>query len=751
MRVFTTSSRWAWIFGLCLLVSFSLQAQVTKIKGHIHYEDGQRVANATIVLGDALRNASMVTVTSDSNGEFEVEVPQGSSINKATVTKAGESFTQTLLGYVSREGFDGKEIKIKVVRPGHFVGNVKGNNNAAVKDVTVKIQSGSVKGTARTDNDGDFFVKLPKGKKVTASLKITIDGYEIPSSSYRVNLPAQTVDITYEKPSGTQFELGNRPKASTFRPNQKEPVELIYNIFLVDTNGSRIPNTPIVIANMQHLSDSNGVILYRVRGEIPTTKEFVPKQGMKMKDVTRFDDRKEIHVELVEQFEVKDLELPLNKDSYRSQLESIAVGLEKEQLALNARGMELRREIAQLAAKLSQERDLKQDEKEDISSALALLESTLEENDREYQRSQLRTQELLEKMRHDLDLVAERNKQIEEKARQQMIIFLLVTASLIGLTLIFYFISDKMRRQRNELEATRAMLEDKVEEVRVKNEQILSQTDKLKALNHTISSKSRKITDSISYAQSIQTAILPSSELMSSGLKDHFILYQSKEIVSGDFYWYSKGNDSHGKPVTLIAAIDCTGHGVPGGFMSMIAHTLLSELINHKGMMNPQEIMQELNAGMRASLQQDTRLIQDGMDIILCALSEADDKGKVSLEFSAARRPLIYITPDSTEAVHLKGDRRSIGGVHAANADLEFSKQQLLVPQGTCLYLTSDGYVEQGTQKTGKIGTKRMLETLVAHAQEPMNKQKEALEQLLSQYQVGQKQRDDILIFGVRV
>ena len=625
------------------------------------------------------------------------------------------------------------------------MGTVKNNEGVPIKDISVRIQSSKVSGRATTDNDGDFFIKRPNGQKVDGSLKITIAGYRLPASAFRLNGPAQTVEVVYEEPE-EELEMGSRPRAERIqRPEEK--VELVYNIFLVDTANERIPNTPILIDNSQHRSDSNGIILYR--GEIPPADKFAASEGFIKLKVKRNDYRKEVTVILERELSLSDLELPVDKDSYRAQLESIAVGLEKEQLALNARGMELRREIAQLAVKLSQERNLDINEKENISNALALLESTLEENDKEYKRSQERTQQLLEKMRHDLDIVAQRNKEIEAKARRQMIIFLLVTASLIGLVLIFYFISDKMRRQRNELEATRGMLEEKVEEVRLKNDQILSQTDKLKALNHTISTKSRKITDSISYAQSIQTAILPREEVLNSTLKDFFVLYRSKEMVSGDFYWCSQAQNDEGITATIVAAVDCTGHGVSGGFMSMIVHTLLSEIVTHKGVSDPREILSELNSGMRASLQQGGRLTQDGMDIGLCRIVPNQDGMEVA--FSGARRPFIYVHAKAKEAVYLRGDKRSIGGVHAAKADQEFVKHTIKLPGGSHIYLTSDGFVEQGTAKVGKVGTKRLLTTLAANAEKPMAAQKEALEELLVTYQLEQEQRDDILVFGMKI
>jgi serine phosphatase RsbU (regulator of sigma subunit) len=710
-------------------------AQTTKIRGFVHDEHRNPVANASILFdGTPL-------ATSDAEGKFEVELPAGTQPMRINVEKAGDAFSQTIWGYVEHENGDAETIKIKVVRPGNFIGRITNERGVAVARAMVRIAGDVAFGPVSTDEDGDFFMKIPQGKRVSSNVSFYVGGQLVPPSQCDLNVAGQTVNIIFQKQDNSVIQIAPRPGQTT-----KPTEDLVYTIRLVDATGRKVPNTPILINNTQYRSDSSGRMLFR--GQVPPGDQFEPAQGFRRIKVEQDDTRNEVTVVLEKEVSAADLELPIDKNSYNSQLEAIAMGLEKEQLALNARGMELRREIARLAMKLSQEKNLPAEQKEEIGESLARLKHTLEENDREYRLSQERTRELIDKVRHDLDLVAEQNREMEEKAKQQLVFFLLVTASLTGLVLLFYFISDKMRRQRNELNATRHMLEEKIEEVRVKNEKILAQTDKLKALNHTISTKNRKITDSIGYAQSMQAAILPSPMVLRQHLKDHFIIYQSKEIVSGDLYWCSRVQASEGSRLTL-AAIDCTGHGVPGGFMSMIAHTLLSEIINHKGVSEPKDILQELNGGIHAALNQDERLLRDGMDLAICSLEEAGN-GQVRVLFSGARRPLIYVEPGK-EATYVKGETRSIGGIHAAHTDSHFTHQEFLLPSGTALYLTSDGFAEQGTAKTGKIGTKQLLEVLAAHGSEPMSAQQAALEQLLERYQVHTEQRDDILVFGIRL
>lgn len=739
-----SKSHISWVVhGLLVLIFIGsvdmLQAQGLKVRGYVHDESRNPVTNATITFDRKL------STTSDGEGKFEMDFPTGNQPMIIQVEKEGVSYSQTIWGYVNSDDGTAETIKIKVVRTGHFIGRVTNPKGVSVARANVKITGGVDFGPVKTDEDGDFFIKLPAGKKVTSNVNFFVNNYEMPAANCDLNVAAQTVNITYVEKSNSVIQLQQKGIQTT-RPAEKET--LVYTITLQDSLGEVIPNTPILISNSQYRSDEDGRMLYR--GQVPAAELFVPKQGMRRIAVKRDDSRNEVVVILEEIEKVEEVvDLPANKDIYSQQLESIAMGLEKEQLALNARGMELRREIAQLALQLNQERDLTTEKKEEIGEALERLQQTLQENDDEYRRSQERTRELLGKMRHDLDIVTEQNRMMEEKAQQQLVLFMLITAGLLGLVLIFYFISDKMRRQRNELTAVRYMLEEKVEEVRVKNEKILAQTDKLKALNHTISSKSRKITDSISYAQSIQTAVLPSFEVMKHSLKDFFVLYRSKEIVSGDFYWFSKLPCPDGSERLLVAAIDCTGHGIPGGFMSMIAHTLLSDITGQKGICDPQQILTELNEGMRSSLHQDERLMQDGMDIAICSIAYDGDKANIT--FSGARRPMIYVEKGVKEAHYLKGDKRSIGGLRAADSHASFIKQEIQLHAGSAIYLTSDGFVEQGSQKTGKIGTKQLLEILAEHSHEPMEAQQAALESLLDDYKVNVEQRDDILVFGVRI
>ncbi|AFM04360.1 serine phosphatase RsbU, regulator of sigma subunit [Bernardetia litoralis DSM 6794] len=276
--------------------------------------------------------------------------------------------------------------------------------------------------------------------------------------------------------------------------------------------------------------------------------------------------------------------------------------------------------------------------------------------------------------------------------------------------------------------------------------------DNAKAYN-TIQNKNRNITDSIRYAQTIQQAVLPSHERMSQYLADYFVLFRPKDIVSGDFYWFS-----HIDNYTFIATVDCTGHGVPGAFMSMIGHSILNEIVNEKKVFKPSEILEQLNNQVRKALKQERqskgkndKANDDGMDVAFCRLEYKENHTEVA--FTGAKRPFIYTLPNESnekEAFYLRGDNKTIGGVRN-KLTKKFRTQFIDLPKGAMIYLTTDGYADQNNTKQEKFGTPRLLRFLQEIANLKLSEQKTRMEQTLNLHQRGEEQRDDISMIGIRV
>lgn len=268
--------------------------------------------------------------------------------------------------------------------------------------------------------------------------------------------------------------------------------------------------------------------------------------------------------------------------------------------------------------------------------------------------------------------------------------------------------------------------------------------DKKKS-NHILKEKNRKITESINYAKRIQHAILLSDEEIKKLLPQSFIYFQPLSIVSGDFYWISKHENK-----VIVAAIDCTGHGVPGAFMSLICNSILYEIIVDKKILNPSEILARLNKGIINMLRQDSdeSSSMDGMELSLCVI----DKDSGSVEFAGAMNPGFVVNNGKVEV--LEADIQTIGGMNYLldkSKDAEFTTTTFKIEKGMILYLLSDGFTDQfGGPDNKKYNNKRFKQLLQEIHNLSMTEQKEALERALNDWRGSQEQLDDVLIMGIK-
>ena len=262
----------------------------------------------------------------------------------------------------------------------------------------------------------------------------------------------------------------------------------------------------------------------------------------------------------------------------------------------------------------------------------------------------------------------------------------------------------------------------------------------LKDFNKVISEKNKEITDSINYARRIQSAILPQQQIIEKLFPNSFFLYKPKDIVSGDFYWVGEKDNS-----VFLAVADCTGHGVPGAFMSVIGVNLLNEIINEKGITNPTIVLSELNKSIMKVLQQNQTETNDGMDISLVRINSASNQ----VEFAGANRPL-YLLKNGELTEH-KSSKFPIGGFNSGK-DKNFETTKLELEKGDTFYLTSDGFADQfGGLKNKKITTKNFKKMLETFATKNLNDQQNQLEEFFNDWKKGYEQTDDVLVVGVRV
>ncbi|OJJ14273.1 hypothetical protein BKI52_43090 [marine bacterium AO1-C] len=263
-------------------------------------------------------------------------------------------------------------------------------------------------------------------------------------------------------------------------------------------------------------------------------------------------------------------------------------------------------------------------------------------------------------------------------------------------------------------------------------QQILQQKEKLEE-------KNTHITASISYAQRIQQAILPPIKDIQAALPDSFILFRPRDIVSGDFYWFKEIDDK-----IFISAVDCTGHGVPGAFMSMIGNELLHKIVTDFGITEVDQILGKLNESVRKALQQDETNNRDGMDMTMVGIH----KQTSAIEFAGAKNPIYYV--QNGEMHQIKGDKTPIGGMKIKRQDT-YTKHLIDVSQPTTFYLFSDGFQDQfGGPNNKRFMTKQFRELLLSIHSQPMDTQKQLLEQALEDWMQEEEQLDDILVIGVR-
>ena len=257
--------------------------------------------------------------------------------------------------------------------------------------------------------------------------------------------------------------------------------------------------------------------------------------------------------------------------------------------------------------------------------------------------------------------------------------------------------------------------------------------------------KSKSVEQGIRYAQRIQRALLPSLENIEKDLPQSFVYYEPKEEVSGDFYWYSQADIQYldGKTtLKFIATADCTGHGVPGAFMSLLGNQALDNAILHQKITEPDLILKELDTSIHRILHQDEH--RDSIDLALCVIDEENK----TLEFAGAKRPLLYI--QNNELHSLKGEKLSVGGVELP--DKNFKKYQVSFEEPTTFYMFTDGYTDQfGGPDNKKFLIPKMKKLLLEIYQLPFTEQKEKLIQNMKEWKGDNELIDDLLVIGFRL
>ncbi|GAB4327597.1 MAG: hypothetical protein OHK0038_01300 [Flammeovirgaceae bacterium] len=299
-----------------------------------------------------------------------------------------------------------------------------------------------------------------------------------------------------------------------------------------------------------------------------------------------------------------------------------------------------------------------------------------------------------------------------------------------------------LTKQKKEIDEKNNILHDT-------NEELKFTLDLVEKQKHSIEYQNHNIMSSISYAKRIQNAMLPKKEFIQRFLPESFVLFRPKDVVSGDFYWFTETKEGY-----IIAVADCTGHGVPGAFVSMVGNSFLNEIVIGEGFSTPHVILKRLHNKIIDFFHQkeisDEYTISDGMDIAICVI----DKSKHTLKYAGAMNPLYYLPANEAnrgEIIEIKGDKQPIGGIQKKERH-PYTSHTISIESPTVFYMCSDGYQDQfGGKNNKKFMAKRLKKLLYEIHPEEMDKQKTILATTLEDWMQNENQIDDILIVGFRI
>lgn len=541
--------------------------------------------------------------------------------------------------------------------------------------------------------------------------------------------------------------------------------------FYVAGNNSDAINYAQQAAELARLNNDEETLLvsyqilamaYQVEGEIVQSQQY-QNQSNQLAEKIREQKRKTEQEQSAKQLEIEKKE---------SEIRSLISEREKQAMSLAQAELERQKQEKELAL-LKREQELQQAqlkaqelEKERIRQLLVIAQQQARaaEQAREVEKQTLLAEkERIEREKANAQMekektarqLAESQKQQQEKQleqEQQMRQFGYIVLGLIGITLIVMIISfvnarktaKRLAKQNKIIEEQSIEIQSQNEELFQNQEEILAQRDAIADKNLELENRNRFIQKSIGAALNIQQAILPYKEKLDELLKDYFIIYRPKDVVSGDFYWLNK----IGEKIILVVA-DCTGHSVQGAFMTLIGNTLLDKIVRVWDITNPTQILNRLHEEIAIVLRQDDTKNDDGMDLVVICM-EKDSEDNTKIIFSGAKSNLYYIIASQKPAVQiLKGTRKSIGGKQ--NPNKVFENQEIILPKNSLIYAGSDGLQDQNNTERVRFGEKNIIQILEENCHLPLAAQKQILENALDAHMKDVEQRDDILWIGVRL
>ncbi|PCH66497.1 MAG: hypothetical protein COC01_07880 [Bacteroidetes bacterium] len=332
----------------------------------------------------------------------------------------------------------------------------------------------------------------------------------------------------------------------------------------------------------------------------------------------------------------------------------------------------------------------------------------------------------IEMLTKDNELQALKTSQQESQIKKQRYLMLGIVFILVLAISLIYIVYSQFRFKK------------------LANYELEFKNDMLKMINHDLDRKNRNIAESINYAQRIQETIMPTQNHLTKIFPESFIYYKAKDVVSGDFPWLMQIDK-----YIFTAAIDCTGHGIPGAMMSMIGYFLLNDIVGDRKIHNPAIILEELHNGIKQTLKQDENLeSNDGLDIAFCTINKEERE----VQYAGAHRPLIWLHQGKIEEI--RGDRLPIGGLQYSNRgkEIKFTNHKLKLNKGDSIYFYSDGLTDQiGGPKGRKFQNKQVQEIILSNQDKSMDELKDVFNDQFIKWMGSEKQLDDVIMMGIKV
>ncbi|MDX1904414.1 MAG: tetratricopeptide repeat protein [Thermonemataceae bacterium] len=707
-------------------------------------------------------------------------------------TKAQESYLQVLA--VEKSDNNQKEIKETLEALASIATTTKNYQNAInyYKELTGYYQD-DLSNLANTYNNIGFnYKKINDSPKALENFNQSIRINEQIVNQQAVNPNTKAIALT--NIGSTYTNEGEYRKAEKYyeealkiRESQGNKVEIAkiknflgVNEFLANRTDNALSNVDEAISLAQ--SELGGANKSKAQEALMSSYQIKASIAQQQQDLKEYQKNNQKYLDLQKEYQeelnkqrqeaiAKELELEKKENEVKTELaekdkqemELVQERLEKEKAKKEAELKESEIQRLRADSELQQQRIRNADiEKQRSQQQLELLQQKAEadknqqqiaflEKDKELQSQKRETERKEEERKREVLAKEKQLSDLKAKEEEQKTFYAVVGLAIVGVFLVYvaYLLvlnrkkNKKLAEQNATIEEQNGELQAQTEELKQNQEEIMAQRDAIAQKNDVLAEQNEKIEKSINAAKTIQAAILPYPKQLNSLLGEHFVIFRPRDVVSGDFYWL---NEVNGK--TFVAAADCTGHGVPGAFMSLISNNLLNKIVLINRVTEPSEILENLHQEIQLFLRQKETNNRDGLDIVLCVIDkQADESAKIL--FAGAKRPLFYTEGNDNQVFSLKGSRKSIGGEQ--NETIRFETQSLLLSKNSCIYLSSDGIADQNDADRVKLGESKLKYTISSVANLPMQEQKESFEKLLDQHQKGTIQRDDILFIGIRI